>query len=70
MNCGIRREVKVLARWLVVSLMTMFPVRKDGNKEWKARKRGQMVWSHHPGFVSPTNVELAPKENRQYIAVN
>lgn len=54
----------------MVSLMTMFPVRKDGNEEWEARKRGQMVWSHHPGFVSPTNVELAPKENRQYIAVN
>lgn len=54
----------------MVSLMMMFPVRKDGNEEGKARKRGQMVWSHHPGFVSPTNVELAPKENRQYIAVN
>lgn len=52
-----RKKAKVLATWLVISLMVMFPVRKDGKEEWKARKRDQMVWSNHPRFVSPTNVE-------------
>lgn len=69
-NCSLPRKAKVLARWLVISLMTMFPVRKDGKEEWKARKRDQTVWSNHPRFVSPTKVESAPKENRQYVAVN
>ena len=57
MNFRTQKESKVLARWLVISLMAMFPVKKDGKEEWKDRKKGQMVWSNHPRFVSPTNVE-------------